>query len=162
MTHPAYALMIAASRGRITSFRTDLTKHDRRFIADKDPARPFVWAIHASGTHLCFVDADNINGPESRAKRAPHTFPAMIANSFDHVVYYKWDGLSLTKLESVQAATDWCRSVMFCTECDAPRSKAHAPCGRCSGACVECGATLESGVCPRSARGWERRHSATG
>lgn len=132
MTHPAYALMVAASRGRLTRFRTDLTKHDRRFLADKDPARPFVWAIHASGTHLCFVDSDNMNGPDCRKKAAPHTFPAIVANSFDYVVFYKWDGLHLTQFASLQAATDWARSVMFCTECDAPRSKANEACHRCS------------------------------
>jgi hypothetical protein len=132
MKHPAYPLMVQASKGRITSFRTDLTRHDKAALSAADPARPFVWCVHAGGTHLCFVDQSNLN-EGSRRVTPPHAYPAMIANSFDHLVWFAWDGLALIKLASTEAATEWARGQRFCIECDSPLDKSRETrrCPRC-------------------------------
>jgi hypothetical protein len=139
MKHPAYPLMVQASKGRITSFRTDLTKHDKAALSANDPKRPFVWCMHSGGTHLCFVDQSNLN-ESSRRETPPHAYPAMIEEAFGGCSFivgglnwYAWDGLALIPLASTQAATEWARAQRFCIECDSPLDKTRETrrCPRC-------------------------------
>lgn len=58
----AYSAMLAESDrlGLPTSFRTDLTVHDRRVVENRPGAR-FLWAVGEMGTHLVEIEGSRID-----------------------------------------------------------------------------------------------------
>lgn len=95
MNHPAYAAMrLEAVRHRWPeSFRTDLTKHDRKFLSRLDPIAPFFWVLRRYGTFLCTIQTAPIDGSGNRVWQAPHWFHGQ-----EEFAWFVWTGAELRPL----------------------------------------------------------------
>lgn len=96
------ALLAEADRvGWPEQFRTDLTVHDRTFLASRDPALPFAWVLGRGATYLVYPGRRPIDGAGHRAE----DMPACCAHSFgrENCRWYWWDGRALRELPSASA-----------------------------------------------------------
>jgi len=82
-----------------TTFRTDLTKHDRAWLANRDPSKPFVWILREGGTHICAPGI--IDGVFHKASQ----YGRMVSEAFrPHPCrFYLWDGVGLTEFATPEA-----------------------------------------------------------
>jgi hypothetical protein len=88
-----YRAIVAAAEqvGWPLKFRTDLTKHDRAFLAEREPSKPFSWILHEGGTHIYapgIIDGVG-HKASSRARAVAETFSQYTCR------FYLWDGARL-------------------------------------------------------------------
>lgn len=106
-----------------TSYRRDLTLHDRRELARHDDAEPCIWIVRDMGTHLIFpggqpahVPTDTLNGWHFKAVSAADLTRSVISVwDNDRTRCYVWDGstlLAVSNEEAIAAATRWEREAM--------------------------------------------------
>ena len=101
---PAYLAIEAKAQelaplGYLHAFRTDLTIHDRKRIAQLDPKTPFFWIIRNHGTSL--VDREELHGDKRKPITEEHrqSCVRMIAEAIespeDRELTFLWTGETL-------------------------------------------------------------------
>lgn len=88
--YPHYAAIRdeATLLGLPTSFRRDLTLHDRRELAARDSREPFVWALSESGTQIVWPVRCGLGWPDPIAS---------LERCFRGVRLYTWNGRVLRR-----------------------------------------------------------------
>lgn len=95
------------------SFKTDLTKHDRAALADRDPAEPFGWVLYEHGTHLVWD-----------ASACPKT------TSFgrEEILHcHFWDGVRLHSVANLAALEERLAAAFACQDCGCALVGDHCP-----------------------------------
>ena len=90
----------ALSVGWPTSYRRDLTLHDRRELSRHEEGDPFLWVLRELGTHLVFPGAGDVSC-ETIAR-------SVISTWGDRCRCYHFDGYALREVTS-EAAVDVAR-----------------------------------------------------
>lgn len=81
-------------------FRTDLTKHDRAFLATKPVDRPFAWILRENGTSLYFPGI--IDGVGHRASEMARSNAEIFG--VEQCKFFVWDGRALVEYPTADAA----------------------------------------------------------
>jgi len=123
-----YALKSEAARvGWPLRFATDLTTHDRAYLAQHDDAEPFAWVLMTDGTILTYPSRRPIDGAGTMA----HIMPRIVCHTFgaENCRWYWWDGNALI---NVRSAADL-GALLRASALD------RLPCPHCGdGSCVLC------------------------
>jgi len=102
-------LALASEAGAVgwpSSYREDLTVHDRRSCEERDPREPFAWILRECGTHIISVQPDPLD-------KAGNTGAGLIRDCFgpgswgDRARYYTWDGSKLREVADHKALAAW-------------------------------------------------------
>lgn len=94
-------LQVAKAAGLPTTFRTDLTKHDRETIA-RHPGRSFAWILREGGTNLMWSDVVANFGEYGTTAPA---YVRCVMDTFSDVRgLYFWDGSQLLGSEHMSEA----------------------------------------------------------
>jgi len=81
-------------------FRTDLTKHDRAFLATKPVDRPFTWILREDGTGIYFPGI--IDGVGHRASQMARSQAEIFGA--DKCKFFVWDGHTLVEHATAEQA----------------------------------------------------------
>lgn len=106
----AYRAMVAASQheGLPRRFQTDLTRHDRHFVAKLQPGQRFYWMLYEHGTHVIRVD-----GQGAKDVREIRSFLKVIGTLGSiPPCFFFWDGAQLQRLGDAASAIAHCDEVL--------------------------------------------------
>ena len=107
-----YFALVQASKsiGWPSSYREDLTVHDRNLCNKIGPDTPVAWIVRESGTHMVVPGPNPIDGAGNTAHgfiRSCFGSPSGIGNCR----FYAWDGDHLRELANAEALAVWAESV---------------------------------------------------
>jgi hypothetical protein len=106
-----------------TSYREDLTVHDRSACGARDPGEPFAWILRERGTHIVNVQTDPLDP-------SGNTGASLIRDCFgpgswgDAARYYTWDGRALREVADHRALAAWVESTVRAMRREEERKKA--------------------------------------